>query len=107
MLFQRKLDRAREVQRRLRGLDDEKDAKKEAAEDPEAPGAGTAEDTACGKRRPFWRRRKRDDVEGGKLETEKGDLPALLLSAFITLFLPAAGILILFAVIALLLFRLF
>ena len=77
MLFQHRLDRAREWQRRQRGLDRES-GKDEAEELGETPALHE--------------------------EMEKGDLPAMLLAGFLTVFLPAAAVLGLVAGAACLLF---
>ena len=84
MLFQGRLDRARKLQRSLRGL-------------PEKEGGKRAEDGA-----------EEFAVEEPKLkdEMERGDLFAMLVAALYTVFLPAAGILALVVGIAYLLFSL-
>ncbi|MBQ9545306.1 MAG: hypothetical protein IJV00_09285 [Clostridia bacterium] len=111
MLFQKRLDRAREVQRRLRGLDDEAEKKESVSEeDPlyptETDVAVESESEEPAEKRRFFKRKKRKKADQG-LETEKGDIPAMMLSALYTLVLPAAGILIVFVLLTMLLFRLF
>ena len=66
MLFQHRLDRARDLQRRQRGLDKEP-AELEAEDLRETPALHE--------------------------EMEKGDLPAMLLAGFLTVFLPAVAVL--------------
>ena len=83
MLFQSRLDRARKLQRSLRGLpENEKQGGKDHAEMPEV------------------------DLPSMKDEMEKGDFFAMLVAALYTVFLPAAAILALTVGIAYLLFSL-
>ena len=112
MLFQNKLDRARELQRKIRGLDDEKDEKDAvSAEEEEVPAPDESPENEVpdvseeqsAPRFKLFRRKKRGD----KLDLEKGDVTAMMLSAFITLFIPAAIVLIVLAVIVIAVFRLF
>ena len=77
MLFQHRLDRARDLQRRQRGLDKEP-ANEEAEDLRETPALHE--------------------------EMEKGDLPAMLLAGFLTVFLPAVAVLGLVVGVACLLF---
>ena len=77
MLFQHRLDRARDLQRRQRGLDKEP-AEPEAEDLRETPALHE--------------------------EMEKGDLPAMLLAGFLTVFLPAVAVLGLVVGVACLLF---
>ena len=79
MLFQHRLDRARDLQRRQRGLDKEH-ANEEAEDLRETPALHE--------------------------EMEKGDLPAMLLAGFLTVFLPAVAVLGLVVGVACLLFGL-
>ena len=79
MLFQHRLDRARDLQRRQRGLDKEP-VELEAEDLRETPALHE--------------------------EMEKGDLPAMLLAGFLTVFLPAVAVLGLVVGVACLLFGL-
>ena len=79
MLFQHRLDRARDWQRRQRGLDKEPE---------ELEGEDLRETPALHE------------------EMEKGDLPAMLLAGFLTVFLPAVAVLGLVVGVACLLFGL-
>ena len=79
MLFQKRFDRARSLQRRMRGLTEEEDAVRENEEFlPEKPEI--------------------------KEELEKGDMFAMITAAFLTVFLPAVGVLLLVAGLSYLLF---
>ncbi len=93
MFFQKRLDRARELQRRQRGLDDE--SKKENGEE---------EVLLTRKER---RQKEKENAHTLANETEKGDMFAMYFAAFITVFLPAALILVGIVLLVMLMFGLF
>lgn len=84
MLFQQRLDRARQLQRQQRGLTGDEDRQEGCFDDSGA-----------------WQEPERPDISD---ELEKHDMLALMLSGMLAVFLPAALILAALALLACLLF---
>ena len=111
MFFQKRLERARETQRYLGGLD-KKDEEGKTEEQP-LDGAEPAEEEispaeAAARRERRLKRYRKAKYDGTVAsEVEKGDVPAMFAAGFLTVFLPAVLVLVAFVLLIFLIFGLF